>query len=144
MATPAVSGVLALWLQACPTLTLNDVREILGKTSTHPDFMGQVPNNAYGRGQIDAQAGLKLLLEANGIGRTSLVDVSPGDTSTAGYVYDSGTHTVTTQGSSGIFIYSLNGQLLLSSTSHSLDITQLPVGIYVLRLGNGLTAKIVR
>lgn len=144
MATPAVTGILALWLQACPTLTLNDVREILDKTSVRSKMMGQIPNNAYGRGQIDAQAGLKLLLEANDIGKTSLFDVSTSNTAMSGYLYDSATHTVTTQGPKGIRLYSLEGQLMLSSASRSLDITRLPVGIYVIRLANGATAKIMR
>lgn len=37
MATPFVSGSIALWLQANPHLTIDDVKEIIAKTSTVDD-----------------------------------------------------------------------------------------------------------
>jgi subtilisin family serine protease len=62
MACPVVAGVVALWLQACPTLTPDDVLHIIATTSTHPDATLTYPNNEYGYGQIDAAAGLRYIV----------------------------------------------------------------------------------
>ncbi len=58
MATPHVTGVVALWLQANPKLTQDDVKEIIRKTSHQPEDRFTEKNNYYGWGQIDAYAGL--------------------------------------------------------------------------------------
>lgn len=63
MSSPVVAGVIALWLQANPRLTPRDCLDIISKTSTHYDESLTYPNNTYGYGQIDAEAGLKLILE---------------------------------------------------------------------------------
>ena len=62
MACPVVAGVVALWLQACPTLTPDDVLHIIATTSTHPVATLTYPNNEYGYGQIDAAAGLRYIV----------------------------------------------------------------------------------
>ena len=56
--SPAVGGIIALWLQACPTLTPQQVMETFAATATHPEPDLPYPNNRYGYGQIDAVAGL--------------------------------------------------------------------------------------
>ncbi len=58
MATPHVTGTIALWLQANPKLTQDDVKEIIRKTSQQPEAGFTEKNNYYGWGQIDAYAGL--------------------------------------------------------------------------------------
>lgn len=58
MATPHVTGTVALWLQANPKLTQDDVKEIIRKTSHQPEAGFNVKNNYYGWGLIDAYAGL--------------------------------------------------------------------------------------
>lgn len=85
MATPYMSGVCALWLEADPTLTHTQIREIAQKTALSDDFC--TTNNHYtkagdgnqaGSGKVDAYKGLKLILDnkASGLdtiekGRTS-------------------------------------------------------------------------
>ena len=60
MATPCMAGIVALWLQADPTLSPDDVKRIIRETS-HP--IGEViPNNTYGYGQADAYAGILNIL----------------------------------------------------------------------------------
>lgn len=72
MASPAVTGIIALWLQANPALTYAQVVEILRKTSKHDLYTGQGEwNNRFGYGKINAYEGLKEALrmaETNGIG----------------------------------------------------------------------------
>ncbi len=61
MSTPVVTGVIALWLQACPTLTPEKVIDVFSHTSRRrPDMT--YPNNMYGWGEIDAEAGLEYIL----------------------------------------------------------------------------------
>lgn len=68
MASPVVTGTIALWLQANPRLTPQDCKDIFAQTCTHYDTSLTYPNNTYGYGQLDAYAGLQLALEkATGI-----------------------------------------------------------------------------
>ncbi|MBR5689743.1 MAG: S8 family serine peptidase [Prevotella sp.] len=67
MATPAVAGAIALWLQAKPTLTPEEAMEVIGRTSRHYDPSLSYPNNLYGHGQIDAYRGLLDILGIDGI-----------------------------------------------------------------------------
>ncbi len=71
MSCPAAAGVIALWLQAVPTLTPQQVFDVLAHTCTHPDPTLTYPNNEYGYGQIDAYHGLLYLLGLDGIKQVS-------------------------------------------------------------------------
>lgn len=70
MASPCVAGIVALWLEADPTLTPEKVKEIVKATSHQVE--GESPNNTYGYGLIDAYAGM---LKVLGI-ETAIRDVS--------------------------------------------------------------------
>jgi len=72
MAGPCVSGIVALWLEADPTLTPEKVKEIVKATSHQVEEGMQSPNNTYGYGLIDAYAGM---LKVLGI-ETAIRDVS--------------------------------------------------------------------
>lgn len=61
MACPVAAGIVALWLQAMPTLTTEQVLEIIAATSNQYDHSLTYPNNYYGHGEIDAYAGLKYI-----------------------------------------------------------------------------------
>lgn len=74
MATPFVSGSICLWLQACPTLTSQDIAEIIQQTSVvdgplsasfSSDEEGKrlAWSESAGYGRIDVYAGLKKALE---------------------------------------------------------------------------------
>lgn len=58
MSTPVVSGIIALWLEANPNLTPQDIKDIFKRTARHPDPALPYPNAIYGYGEIDAYAGL--------------------------------------------------------------------------------------
>lgn len=82
MAAPVVTGAIALWLQADPRLTPADCLDIFSKTCTHYDTSLAYPNNLYGYGQIDVEAGLREVLrrkaagirEVDGHGKNRLTD----------------------------------------------------------------------
>ncbi len=67
MSTPAVAGTIALWLQAKPDLTPDDVREVLAETCRPIDDSSPRPNNLWGYGEIDAYRGLLYILGYSGI-----------------------------------------------------------------------------
>lgn len=68
MSAPVVTGAIALWLEADPTLTPADCLEIFAKTCTHYDTSLCYPNNLYGYGQIDVAAGLREVLRRKALG----------------------------------------------------------------------------
>lgn len=75
LSAPVVAGILALWLQADPTLTQDRVKEIFAKTCRQEDSMltletstpGVWPNYECGYGEIDAYAGLLEILGLSSI-----------------------------------------------------------------------------
>ena len=67
MATPIAAGAIALWLQANPRLTPDDVLGVLSRTSRHIDPTADYPNNNEGYGEIDVYRGLLDVLSFTGI-----------------------------------------------------------------------------
>ena len=54
MASPVVAGTAALYLQKCPQATAEEVNEAIRSTARVDAFTGQVPNNRWGHGKLDA------------------------------------------------------------------------------------------
>ena len=73
MSYPVVSGIIALWLQADPTLDLEDIKEVLAHTSRNDQFTAAKPIR-WGYGKIDAAAGLEYIKHTT----TALTEV-PGE-----------------------------------------------------------------
>lgn len=73
MAAPNATGVIALWLQAKPTMTYADVRDLIQKSSYHDEFTSNpenIPSSNIlqaGAGKIDALEGLRQLTGSTGI-----------------------------------------------------------------------------
>ena len=73
MASPATTGIIALWLQANPELNYDQIERIIRATSTRDSFTGGTPGTwtmGWGYGKINAYEGLKMaieLAEADGI-----------------------------------------------------------------------------
>ena len=61
MSCPIVTGIIALWLQVCPTLTPEQIKDVFAHTCTHYDEALSYPNNYYGWGEIDALAGIEYI-----------------------------------------------------------------------------------
>jgi hypothetical protein len=67
MACPVVAGTIALWLQAKPTLTRDEIIDVFRRTCSHPEQDITYPNNDYGYGEIDGYRGLLDILGASSI-----------------------------------------------------------------------------
>lgn len=61
MACPVVSGIIALWLQVCPTLTPEMIKDVFAHSCSHYDESMSYPNNYYGWGNVDALAGIEYI-----------------------------------------------------------------------------------
>ncbi|MBQ9556424.1 MAG: S8 family serine peptidase [Muribaculaceae bacterium] len=67
MAAPTVAGIIALWLQADPNLSVAEVKSILTKTGIHDRYTEGLNAFEYGpNGKIDALAGMRLVLNRMG------------------------------------------------------------------------------
>ena len=142
MATPCVAGIVALWLQADPTLTSERIKDIFRQTCRHLDETMDYPNNTYGHGLIDAYAGMLRVLDMEtaipGIStrQPTAVRIQPADGGVVRLVFD----TLPAQPFS-VTVYSVTGQLLASehlqpngSTHYEVTLPQQPHGVCAVQL----------
>ena len=139
MSTPVVAGAVAIWLQANPLLTRNDIIEILQKTCHHPEEGLTYPNNKYGYGEIDIYSGLLEVLKASSIEGLSMHQPQQ----VMVYAKDGQLHLEFTQpcnSSINIGIYALDGHLAVQKSIIAtkdklvLPLPALPHGIYAVQL----------
>lgn len=90
MAAPYVTGSVALWLEARPELTPDEVRNIL-KTSCRQDaFTASAPDSRWGYGKIDTYAGLLAAInyDENMVGFGTVLAPANAPSSAAAYSLD--------------------------------------------------------
>ena len=136
MASPITAGVIALWLQAKPDLTPEDIQGVIERTShqPEPEFSGTEKNVYYGWGEIDAYAGL---LDILGID-TSIPHLSKHQP--AGVTFRVEGHTLYIDGLDGdtpVTVYNLSGVSVLRTTCTDGIVTLpiLPAGVYAVQIG---------
>lgn len=140
MASPAVTGILATWLQYDPTLTPNDVKEIFAATAQKNEHYGTNVALQWGpNGFIDAYAGLCHMMGVSGVNDVAKsqdnVLVYPNPTSGQFKVFAQGEEQVT------LGVYSTSGAKVFSqvytTNGGNIDVDLqgvVPSGIYVLQL----------
>ena len=83
MSAPVVTGAVALWLQADPTLSTGDVRNVLNHSSYKDAHVLRGNPERWGSGKLDIEAGLRYVLhiedkngDVNGDGEVNVSDVN--------------------------------------------------------------------
>ena len=157
MASPVVTGIVALWLQAAPQLTTNDVRILIANTS-NPDSQVTTPFNFYGTtystppnikwgyGKIDALAGMRLIEQ--------VLNVDTFDNSNNFVVYPNPTNSkiyITSKDYVGAYeIINTLGQKVSEGIFNSvldekeLDLSSLQSGLYILNFKGMNSNKSIR
>lgn len=157
MACPVVAGTIALWLQANPLLTRQDVLGVFSRTCTHPDATLQYPNNEYGYGEIDAYAGLLDILglpttlpqlsrhQPHGVtfrlvGRTLYIDgmTAQADNTTNSQCIPAVNTTNSQCIPAEVTIYDLSGRPVLKADASNgmVNLSSLSEGVYAVQLAN--------
>jgi len=132
MATPMVTGIIALWLENYPNLSTNDIKTIFSSTSRTDAFTGSsLPDNTWGHGKIDAYAGL------------IIVGLNEEESDEAKYtIYPNPAqdriHILSEDKMQEIMIYTSEGKLYRSipvnAISKVIDVSDLDNGVYLLRV----------
>jgi len=143
MASPMVTGIVALMLEINPKLTVNEIKDIIRITAINDQWTGDAKNNkspVWGWGKIDAHAIMRNL-ETN-----SIADF---DNTISFTVYPN--PVVNNEITISIFdtvcdlpfvvnIYDVRGRLVFLSSMHDVktfDISRLDAGFYILKIDNG-------
>ena len=143
MASPFVAGVVATWLQACPTLTPEALKEIIISTSRQDSFTGSLPSdgdNVWGHGKIDAYAGLAKCIASTGITEAAMPSVAPCDIAISGnmmtlaFVRDTPSAEVTVTTAAGTLCHTEAYKDVRAAQRIAINLPQSPAGIYVIRV----------
>lgn len=135
---PAVAGAIALWLQAKPDLTPEDVMGVIQRTSRRPDASLTYPNNLYGYGEIDVYRGLLDILGADEIEAVSTQHTRASITVVNGKLVVSLSQMTSTP--FRLRIFALNGRVMsdvkvpAGEHRYELPLNALPNGIYAVQM----------
>ena len=136
MATPITSGIIALWLQAKPDLTPEDIMGVIERTShqPEPEFSGEDKNIYYGWGEIDAYAGLLDILDVT----ANIPELSHHQP--AGIRFRLNGHTLCVEGATDgtpVTVYDLSGRPVLRAAlaDGCVQLPDLRAGVYAVQLG---------
>lgn len=145
MSSPLVAGAMALWLEADPTLTPAQLKEIAISTAVRDEDVTSYPNAVkWGAGKFDAYAGLKQILR----NQSALTTPEAAGVRPVVTLSSAKTLNVLMAGSDSLSatVYDLTGRAVksasVSADELSLDCSDLSVGVYLLSV-NGISQKIV-
>lgn len=133
MSGPAVAGVAALLLEANPTLSPAQIKQILMVTAREDIRTDQIPSNTWGMGKIDAYKALLLAFNTPG---------DPSFNSTKGVVFPNPSngylnYRSETGQSVDIQIIDLNGKRVFEKKNvlnESLNLSTLKKGVYIVKV----------
>ncbi len=94
MATPCAAGVVALYLQADPTLDVDRIKEVIAETATAYPAGSTSPVKARGHGIINALAGIEYILQHQG----PTIVANPAEVAFEGYQGETYTEVITVKG----------------------------------------------
>lgn len=143
MATPYVAGGIALWLEANPSLTPAEIKDIISRTAVK-DAQVQAGNPAqWGAGKFNVYEGLKEAIRTNGIADTKADDSSllvrnDGRSFT---FFLGGADAMTAE------FYAMDGRRVLTAAADgdelTADASALTPGVYVVRVNGSVARRIL-
>lgn len=149
MASPIVTGIIALWLQAKPDLTLDQIKTILQTQSITDSFTGigsAIPNNTWGRGKINALSGIQYI--------NQFLNLDTFDSSSNFVVYPNPTSSTIFATSKDYYdnveVYNMLGQKVYLQSlgfildNQEIDLSNLAKGTYILKFNNLESSKSVK
>ena len=148
MACPFAAGTVALWLEAAPGMTYNEVKDIIATTSTKDS--NTTPSAKWGAGKINALEGLKKAIVMSASVESVLADNA--DKNLMVVAKDGKQFEVSCPGVNNLScsLYNLQGMAVASAEGAGdtldLDASALGNGIYVLSVnaaGQNLSRKVV-
>lgn len=150
MSGPAVTGVVALLLQANPDLTVDEIREIVTTTARNDELTGPLVAHdsadiRWGWGKIDALAAVNAALSRVSIRQAEeqrlLLHLFP----------NPATHSVTVTTGCGeqqtLQVFTTSGHCLLEEAVNgetTLDVSRWTPGVYIVRVGSRVEKMIVK
>lgn len=155
MSSPAVSGIVALMLQANPLLNPQLIKEVFAQTAITDNFTGTISaagNNTWGHGKVNAYAAVKRSEQLVGIGPVTQsalqCNIYPNPNPGSFTVEYTGNRTERLR----FDVYDMTGRVVASDNwevhegynQHHCTMTQLAKGIYVARLASGKGYAAVR
>lgn len=150
MSSPYAAGVVAMWLEADPTLDYEDVIDIFQHTSCSDNFTGTTPNNSWGYGKIDAYHGLIYILGLNvGVQNTekpsvlAVYEEGNSDIFKIGFAKEMNDLTVRVSDMSGRIVYTSAEGDVMAGQEISIDLSSMTPGVYMINVG-GENYKVVR
>jgi len=143
MATPYMTGAAALWLEANPNLTPDEVRDIIAKSS----FAPEIPEVKWGAGRLNVYQGAKLAYEMAGVVGVSADTEEPIIIHRIGEAY----YEVFAPCAENpqVYVYDLSGRTVASfvgkGSTVKVDMSDLAGGVYIFNArggGRSLTTKV--
>lgn len=148
MSTPFVAGSIALWLEANPDLTVNDVKDIIARTSVVDEQVLAVDDPArWGAGKFNALAGLKEAVRMASAGIEGTVADSHNDRLILTPAGDRAYNIFLGDASAlDITVYTLDGRSVgrfaASSDETVLDLSHLTAGVYIVNVNGNHSVKV--
>lgn len=150
MSSPFATGVVALLLQANPTLTPEEVKRCLIYTATQDEFTEASGMNRFGHGKVNAYRAILAALYSAGThdfeSTSDQYTIFPNPATDELFI-----STPNSTGKAEAILYDLSGRMLqrtvLQQGVSILNLTDYPTGCYILRITNGnfvQTEKIIK
>lgn len=145
MAAPVVAGTVALMLEANPSLTPQEARDIIAATADTDEFMGNLPNNQYGAGLVNALECVKSAVRLAGLDTTAI-----GEYESTFKVWPDGTGNLmvaspSANNDASVTVYTAAGSLIgsypLKEQIASIDASAWGHGIFVISVKGAATTQ---
>lgn len=136
MSGPMVAGIVSLILEATPTISPEEVKNVLKNTAYEDSYTGTIdpPGHArWGMGKVDAYSAVKASYTANLTGKDTKPNWKIFPNPSSDFIRIEGE----LSGSENIRIYAINGtEMLCLRSEKTLDISKLSRGLYILKIAS--------